>query len=429
MKLKSIIVFLVCAAMVLSMVACSPKTSGEPAKPAETAPKADETGGATKGTPSGGKVTVDFWHSMSGATGELLDSIIAQFNSEHDNIEVVGTFQGGYWEAASKAQTAIAAGENPDVLMMGADHVSIFAQEEGLLEDLIPYMKKSGISPDDFVESLSWDYKINGKMIAIPFGRSTPALYVNKDMLKEAGVEVPKTWDEMEQVCKVIVEGGYAEYGFAMPYDTWFVFMITAQYGGKFFNEDQTALGCIEDGSLERGLTMFQNMAKKKYMFYGPTDNSFNVCTGLFLDRGCAMVLASTGNLSGIARDASFDFELAFVPAGTVQTVPTGGNSLVMMAASDSKEEAWEFLRWLIQEEAGNATFVKGTGYLPTTYSMTEMPIIQEYWKQNPHAKTAFEQLKYATDPHRRKLFVTVFACQHIKLSSKAQLTKGCLPT
>ena len=48
-------------------------------------------------------VELSFWHCWSGGNAELLDSIVAAFNESQDKIHVTATYQGDYWEAASKA--------------------------------------------------------------------------------------------------------------------------------------------------------------------------------------------------------------------------------------------------------------------------------------------------------------------------------------
>ncbi|MDY6342773.1 MAG: hypothetical protein SPL79_00575 [Sphaerochaetaceae bacterium] len=86
-----------------------------------------------------GKVQIQFWHSMGGKNGDLLARMCDAFNKTHDDVEVVPSYQGDYWTAASKAINAVSAGENPDLLQMGVDHVGVFGSEEGVLADLMPY--------------------------------------------------------------------------------------------------------------------------------------------------------------------------------------------------------------------------------------------------------------------------------------------------
>lgn len=376
---------------------------GEVPKTSEAEKAADGTG--TKEA-SGGKTVVEFWHCMNGTKNDLIEQMCKDFNESHPDIEVVPTYQGGYWEAAAKAQSAVAAGENPDILQMGTDHVSIFASEDGLLADLEPYFESAGMSTDDLVPAFSWDYFIGDKLIALPFGRSTPVLYVNNDLLKEVGEDIPVDWDEWHDTCQALVKkdsnGEYERYGMTMPYDTWYWFMIVAQAGGQFINSERTGLGAVEDGTMYDGFKFWQDMHNDGSMYFGPVTDSDSTCRQMFLEGKSGMYLSSVGNLNTIQENAQFDVELAWVPKGKVQVVPTGGASVVLMEASPNKDAAWEFMKWVLEDPKGGTSFCMNTGYLPYTYSMTEGESYKKLWEENPDAKKAFEQLEFASDKGHR---------------------------
>ena len=48
---------------------------------------------------------------------------------------------------------------------------------------------------------------VNGKLVAMPFFTDAPALYYRKDLLDKYKQAVPKTWDEMASVAKVVMDG------------------------------------------------------------------------------------------------------------------------------------------------------------------------------------------------------------------------------
>lgn len=374
----------------------------------------DQTTAANKEVPetaadqaaSGEKVRVEFWHCMDGTKNDLIEQMCNDFNESHPDIEIIPTYQGGYWEAAAKAQAAVAAGDSPDILQMGADHVCIFAQEEGLLADLKPYFEKSDKSTEDLVPAFSWDYFVNDKLVALPFGRSTPVLYVNNDILKEVGKKIPTTWEEWQDTCQAIVQKNdnseYLRYGMTMPYDTWTWFMIVAQAGGQFINDERTGLGCLEDNTMYNGFKFWQDMGKDGALYFGPVTDSDATCRQLFLEGKSGMYLASVANLKTIQDNAAFDMELAWIPQGVERMVPTGGCSIVMMESSPNKDAAWEFLNWILEDPKGGASFCINTGYLPYTYSMIESEEYKKLWEENPDAKTAFDQLEFASDKGHR---------------------------
>ena len=61
------------------------------------------------------KVTVNFWHSMGGDNEKILQSVVDTYNASQDKIEVVPEYQGNYYDSIAKVQTAIGAGNGPDI--------------------------------------------------------------------------------------------------------------------------------------------------------------------------------------------------------------------------------------------------------------------------------------------------------------------------
>lgn len=388
-QMKKLVSLLLCAVMLLALAACSNNQQKDPDPNAGGNPT---NNGGSK--PSGDVIELSFWHSWSGGNGELLETIINDFNESHSNIHITPTFQGDYWESASKAYTAVATGDSPDLLMMGTDHVGIFMKEGGVLENLVPYMDKNSYNKDDLVAGFTDTYwGEDGGLYALSFGRSTPVLYVNQDMLDKIGAKAPTTWAEMDEISQRLIAEGICEYGYALPYDSWYFLMVVPQMGGTLWNADASALGCVEDGTLAKGLQMFQDQVNNRTLYYGPTKDSSSTCRSLFLDGKCAMYLHSISQLSAIHKNASFNYDVAYVPAGDRQVANTGGCTITMLSSSENKDACWEFLQWFIENDKGAVNICTNIGYVPFTYSMAESAAIKTMWEEMPGAKVAFDQI------------------------------------
>jgi len=189
-KMKKVWSLLLASAMALSLAACGSQPAASTPAPAASKPAASAPAASAK--PSDEVVELSFWHSWSGGNGELIDTVVQKFNDSHPNIHITATFQGDYWESASKARNAVSTGEAPDILMMGSDHVSLFMKEGDVIADLVPFMDASGYDKEDLVSGFTDTYwGDNGELYALSFGRSCPLLYVNDEMFAKAGVEVP----------------------------------------------------------------------------------------------------------------------------------------------------------------------------------------------------------------------------------------------
>ncbi|MGG4346075.1 ABC transporter substrate-binding protein [Paenibacillus lautus] len=355
--------------------------------------------------PSGdkGKTTVQFWHSLGGKNGEYMDALIQRFNASHEDIEVVGTFQGSYDETVTKLQQAIASDTGPDVSMLERAYVQMFADSE-VLEDLTPYLEGSGISADDFTPGLMGHSVFNEQLVSLPLNRSTPILHVNKTLLDEQGLQIPTTWEELKEVANALVvkEGSeYKRYGVTMPYDTWYPIAMISQAGGTFFNDDNTSIGFGDNGAGAKMFTYLKDLQSTGALYYPPAQDSGNIVNSMFVEGKVGMMYQSTGSIGGLSSAVDFDYVTAFLPKDEVYANPTGGANVTMLSSSKNKEAAWEFIRWMEMEEEGGLEFILQSGYLPFTKKMVESEQIQELWAKEPNRKVAYDQLEFAVDTNK----------------------------
>lgn len=350
---------------------------------------------------SNDKTIVNFWHSMGGTNGEILQAIVDEYNASQDQVEIVAEYQGNYYDSIAKVQVAIGAGNGPDILQTGSGQASILAKEDGILENLIPYMKESDMTYDfydGFITGMGFDVEASKEeLVAFPMGCSTPVLYCNDELLDEEGLSVPSTWDEMLQVATQLIEDGKVEYGFGIPHDAWYFWMFTAQNGTSVFSEDGSTMECVTDGSAIEIWEKVQDMVKNKVMYFGPTQD--DNCTALFGEGKTAFFVNSIGGLNAVEEAADFDFSVQFVPAEKVNAVPTGGNTLCMLASSEKKEAAWDFLHWMYTDNRGVATYSSTIGYLPCSETVAEMEAIKVK-REDANYQKAFEQLTYANNDY-----------------------------
>ncbi|MGW1259034.1 ABC transporter substrate-binding protein [Streptomyces sp. NPDC002513] len=97
----------------------------------------------------------------------------------------------------------------PDLLMLDNPDLQQIAQS-GALTPLDRY----GIDSSGFAQGIVSAGTYQGKLYGLAPTVSTVALFYNKDMLAEAGVAVPKTWDELKTAAKKLTRPG--RYGMAV---------------------------------------------------------------------------------------------------------------------------------------------------------------------------------------------------------------------
>jgi N,N'-diacetylchitobiose transport system substrate-binding protein len=100
-------------------------------------------------------------------------------------------------QAHDKFTTAIAGGKTPDVAEMGTTWTPEFA-DEGAFEQVAK--PKAGVYVSSLIDAATLDGKLWGK----PWYAGSRALIYRKDVLQKAGVQPPKTWDELLAAAKAI---------------------------------------------------------------------------------------------------------------------------------------------------------------------------------------------------------------------------------
>ena len=355
----------------------------------------------------GEKITLQFWHSMSGTNADSIDHMVATYNASQDAVEVVATFQGDYYTSIANAVMAVATGTGPDVIQTGSDQVRMLSDEEGVCANLLDYLDDE-LAYENFVPGFIDSYRMTLEdgtdyLAALPMGCSTPVLYCNKTLLDKAGCAIPTTWEEMEAVCATLVDGGYCDYGFAQPRDSWYFWMIIPNYTGQeIFTEDGLALGCREGGI--ESFEFLKGLIEKNYFFPCPATDGGTIISQLMTDQKCAFYINSIGGLKSQETNAEtggWELVVSGVPGKVVNSTPSGGNSLAILESSEHKDACWDFVKWIYTSEDGLAYFDYYSGYLACTDTVKNTATIQGKIAENANYANAYNFIANVNNNHR----------------------------
>ena len=128
----------------------------------------------------------------------MRDEIVPKFEAERPGLEIEYrplTWQEGY----PAVQAAIAAGNPPDMMVLGRPTSVVYAAQGALL-DLTDYFANWDLK-DDFYPILEWD-TWEGKLIGLPFFVDTRVVMYNKAIFEDVGLDPenpPETWEEFEE--------------------------------------------------------------------------------------------------------------------------------------------------------------------------------------------------------------------------------------
>jgi sn-glycerol 3-phosphate transport system substrate-binding protein len=361
---------------------------------------------ASDSSPSSEPITLQFFYpvGVAGPLAQAIDGYVAEFNQSHPDIQVEPIFTGNYFENMARAQAAIESGTPPDVaILLSTDLYTLRGMDAVIpLDDYIA--SEEGLDIDDFFEAFMYNSVSDGQVWGIPWQRSTPILYYNKDAYAEVGLDPEKpasTWDELVEYGQLLTTrdgDNVTRWGVEIPASDWIFANFAIQAGkhlgsteddpcvvyldtpeaiqaGEFIRSLQTEYGIMPDGVVQWGTA--------------PAD---------FIAGAAAMIYHSTGSLSTLLADAPFEVGTAFMPAGPKgYGAHTGGGNFYIMKdiPKENQDAAWTFIRWMTRPEQIGQWGID-SGYIAPRQAAWDVDPLKSYAAEVPQASTARDQLEYA---------------------------------
>ena len=358
------------------------------------------------GPDGGNSNTIDFWSNHPGKSKTTETKLIAAFEKAHPGLTVKLTDAGkDYVEVGQKFNAALAGGSKPDVVVLSDTTWFNFALNDRLA-DVGALMQRAGRDTADFVPTLYDDYRYGNEHFALPYARSTPLFYYNKTFWKKAGLpdRGPTSWDEFTRwapALKKAVGPGKAPIILddGSHYLDWTFQAIVWSYGGNYskgWSPTFTDPGTVRAGHL------LQQWSREGWLKTS-ADSQSDFEAGLG-----AVLMESTGDLSGILKDGKFELGVADLPSpGGRKACPTGGAGLAIPKdiSTHRQRNALQFVDFMTSA-ANTVTFSQATGYMPSRRSAQNSPAQRAYLKKNPLFERAVLQLPKTRAQDRARVFV-----------------------
>ena len=239
---------------------------------------------------------------------------------------------------------ATLAGQGPDVAIQVGNDLPMNYGLRNAVADLSQFDDLSEVV-SRFNKSAMEAFQFDGATYGLPETQTFPMMFYRKDILKELGLEVPKTWDEVKVVMTVLSKN-QMEIGM-LPGENIFA-MILYQNGGSYYNEDASRSALDSDAAI--------NAFKEYCEFY--TDYKLDQATVVderFRLGECPIIISDYtlyNNLQVSAPDIKGLWGMAPVPGvlredGTIDnTVGSTGAACIMMEDNADTAASWEFLKW-----------------------------------------------------------------------------------
>lgn len=334
------------------------------------------------GAASGG--SLEIWTRETGQEGArqpLVQERLAAFDAENGTSTTAQFLV--FAESVQKTQAALAAGNPPDVGQQGPD-VSLSFASAGDLVDLTDVFDSLS---DSFV-SLERDayVELDGSTWAIPWYLETRVLLYHRDLVEEAGVEPPTTWEEWRAFAAALTRGE-EQFGFAMgpegPGPGQLLMPLATSAGASMIAADGT-VGCDTDEH-RAALQLLSDMYVDGSMPAALPTYKGNDLTQLFIQKRLASYWSNAEVLqAAIALDPSLADTVGAVvtpvrSVGDVSRSFLGGFQLFAFAATTEPDLAKELIAFMLDEDWYRefVTFTNGAA-LPVLSSVAQDPLFAQ---------------------------------------------------
>lgn len=337
---------------------------------------------------------ISFWSNHPGGSIELEEEMAKEFEAETGIKVSIVTAGASYPEVAQKFQTAQVSGDMGDmVILSDANWFQAYLSDSITPVDAI--FAGADISTDGYQDALYEDYLYEGEHYAVPYARSTPIFFYNKDHYAAAGLpaEGPKTWEEAREFSMKLKEADLGAVPFGYPaenyYPAWTMSNLVWSYGGNW--SEEWDFSTLSDPKTIEALEFAQASVTEGWATVLSNDPPTDFGAG-----AVSQIVGSTGTLGGVMKSATFDVGVAYLPTGPADTdkvVPTGGAGIRIAAkATPERQKAAAMFAAYLTNPENTARFSALTGYLPVQKDAD----MSEVYEVNPLFEVAVTQLERA---------------------------------
>lgn len=357
--------------------------------------------------PASAQTEIQWWHAMSGANNDVVETLAKEFNESQSDYRVVPAYRGTYPETLNAGIAAFRAGQAPHIIQVFDVGTGVMMNAEGAVKPVADILSMGGseFDPSQYLPGIVAYYsRPDGTMLSFPYNSSSPILYYNKDLFEEAGLDPetpPTTWPEVFEAARTIKESGAAPCGLTSTWLTWIGLENFAAWNNLQYGTNENGLaGSDVELKINEGqfVTHFQNIADlaadDTFRYGGRTSEAKQ----LFLSDECAIMTESSGGLGDVIN-SGMNYGLGQLPyypeaEGAPQnTIPGGASLWVFDGKSDEEYEGVAaFFEFLSQTEI-QSRLHQVSGYLPVTLAAYEATKESGFYEENPGREIPISQM------------------------------------
>jgi multiple sugar transport system substrate-binding protein len=312
-------------------------------------------GGETEG---GGPVTLSALFMKQAAYSEdNVKNMTEQFQKQNPNIKVNLTFVA--YEALHDKIVAAAPAGTYDTVLVDVIWPGEFASKKMIVDitDRFPESERSKIF-DGALKTTEYQ----GSYYGVPWILDTKYFFYNKEMLKEAGIAPPGTWDAVVEAARALKSQGVVEYPLVWSWAQAEALMcdyttLLGAYGGRFF--DEGGRPAFNTGGGLQALE-FMRMTLDEELSNPASTESLEEDVRRIISQGEAAMVLNWTYMFALANDpnesqVAGQIEIAHTPAGPAGAPGVNGSmGIAVSNGSQNQDEAWRYIQFMTSQEVQN---------------------------------------------------------------------------
>ena len=358
-------------------------------------------------SPAFAATDIQWWHAMSGELGKQLEKLAADFNASQSDYRIVPTYKGNYTETVTAAIFAFRSRSQPAIVQVNEIATATMTAARGAIYPVYELMRDEHepFSPEAYLPAVSGYYADgHGNLLSFPFNASTPILYYNKTMFRDAGLDpnvAPRTWPELGAAAKKLRDRGMV-CGFTTSWPSWINVENLSAFHNLPLATKSNGFGGLDavldfnNSVVVRHVAQLAEWQTTKVFDYSGRAQS---AEPRFQNGECGIFIGSSATRADIKANSKFEVGYGMLPywpdvAGAPQNTIIGGATLWVLRDRPHAEYKGvaKFFSFLSKPEV-QAAWHQNTGYLPITRAAFELTRKQGFYDRNPGADISIEQI------------------------------------
>ncbi len=340
-----------------------------------------------------GRLVVTYWEKWTGFEGQAMQDVVDAFNASQDRIwvEKITTSR-----LDRKLLASIAGGTPPDVAGLWSYHTAPYASKNAIFP-LSDRMQQAGLTREHY-KPIYWELcQWQGVHYALPTTPATSALYWNKRLFREAGLDPdhpPKTIMELDdfadKLTKYDEDGNIVQAGFLPGIPGAWMWAWGYWFGGRLMSDAETI--SIDSSENIKAAEWVASYSRKyrvdaierfRTSLYQGAERVFSSPQDPFLAGKVAMQVQGVWGYNFIEKFApGMEWGAAPFPsadAGLQNVAMAECDILILPRGSPHPDEAWEFMKFVNSQEAMEMLCLGHRKFS----SLAETS--DEFWERNPN--------------------------------------------